>query len=179
MAKPLSPERAASGVAAREAALRILTRGPRTEHEVSERLLLRGYSPEAVRDALERLRRVSLLDDRAFLRAFVRRELLRRPESGSALRTRLRRRGVPADLIADLDAAIAEDPDLSAESLATEEGRARSAFLDLSRRLQSRNPEERRRRLLRALQRRGFSWDVIRDLLTEEASAESNETPDS
>ena len=178
MGKPLSPERAASGVAAREAALRILARGPRTEHEVSERLLLRGYEPAAVQEALERLRRVSLLDDRAFLRAFVRRELLRRPESGSALKSRLRRRGVPAELLADLDAAIAEDPDLSAESLATEEGRARRAVRDLARRLKARSPEERRRRLMQALGRRGFSWDVIRDLLTEEASEEPNETPD-
>ena len=178
MSKPLSPERAASGVAAREAALRILARGPRTEHEVTERLLLRGFAPDAVRDALERLRRVSLLDDRAFLRSFVRRELLRRPESGTALKTRLRRRGVPAELLTDLDAAIAEDPDLSAESLATEEGRARRAFHELERRLRARGPEERRRRLTQALGRRGFSWDVIRDLLTEEASEEANETPD-
>jgi regulatory protein len=161
-------------VAAREAALRILARGPRTEHEVSERLLLRGFEPEAVLDALARLRRVSLLDDRAFVRSFVRRELLRRPESGAMLKARLRRRGVPPELLADLDAAIAEDPDLSAESLATEEGRARRALSDLARRLRALRPDERRRRLTQALGRRGFSWDVIRDLLDEEASEGSN-----
>jgi regulatory protein len=165
-------------VAAREAALRILARGPRTEREIAERLLLRGYGPGAVRDAVDRLRRVSLLDDRAFVRSFLHRELLRRPESGTALRTRLRRRGVPPELLEDLDAAIAEDPDLSAESLDFEEGRARRALRELTRRVRARNPEDRRRRLVQALQRRGFAWDVIRDLLSEETSEDSDETPD-
>jgi regulatory protein len=178
VAKPLSPERAASGVAAREAALRMLARGPRTEHEITERLLLRGFERGAVEEAVQRLRRVSLLDDRAFLLSFLRRELLRRAESGGALRSRLRRRGIPPDLLADLDATIAGDPDLAAESLATEEGRARRARSELRRRLRSLGPEERRRRVTQALARRGFSWDVIRDLLNEEASESSDETPD-
>jgi SOS response regulatory protein OraA/RecX len=177
VARPLPPERAASGVAAREAALRMLARGSRTEHEIAERLLLRGFEPAAVRDAVERLRRVSLLDDRAFLRSFLRRELLRRTESGTALRMRLRRRGVPAELLGDLDALIAEDPDLAAESLETEEGRARRALAELKRKAHGRSPEE-RRRLTGALKRRGFSWDVIRDIVTGEEDDEPNDTAD-
>jgi regulatory protein len=156
----------------------MLARGPRTEHEIAERLLRRGFEQGAVQEALERLRRVALLDDRAFLRSFVRRELMRRTESASALRTRLRRRGIPPELLRDLDASIAEDPDLSAESLATEEGRARRALSELRRRLRARSPEERRRRVTQALLRRGFSWELIRDLLNEEASEEANDTPD-
>ena len=61
MPKPIPP----SDEAAKEAALRILARGPRTEREVSDRLAERGYVPDAVERAVERLRRVSLLDDRA------------------------------------------------------------------------------------------------------------------
>ena len=178
MAKPLPPGRAASGEAAREAALRILARGPRTESEIAGRLAARGYAPEAVRDAVERLRRVGLLDDRAFVRAFVRHELLRRPESGALLGARLRRRGVPPALLQDLDAAIAEDPDLEAEALATEEGRARRAFAQLARKLHARDPGERRRRVEQALLRRGFSWDVIRDLIREGTEQDRTDAED-
>lgn len=167
MAKPLPPGRAASGEAARETALRSLARGPRTEHEIAERLLGRGYTPEAVRDAVERLRRVGLLDDRAFVRSFVRRELLRRAESGKLLAMKLRRHGIAPVLVAELDAAIAEDPDLDAEALASEEGRARRALAQLAPRTRARDPAERRRRLGQALARRGFGWDTIRDLLNE------------
>jgi regulatory protein len=178
VAKPLPPGRAASGEAAREAALRILARGPRTEREVAERLAARGFEPEAVRDAVERLRRVSLLDDRAFVRSYLSRELERRPESGTMLRARLRRRGVPAALLEDLDAAIAEDPDLDAEALGTEEGRARRALAQLARTLRARSPEERRRRVEQALLRRGFSWDVIRELVREETRQEPTDAED-
>ena len=73
----LSPERAGSEEAAKEAALRILARGPRTEREVERRLRDRGFQGDAVERAIERLRRVSLLDDRAFVRSFLRTELFK------------------------------------------------------------------------------------------------------
>ena len=168
MAKPLSPGRAASGEAARDAALRMLARGPRTEHEIATWLAERGYEPGAVREAVERLLRVGLVDDRAFVRSFVRRELLRRAESGRLLQSKLRLRGVARALVEDLDAVIAEDPDLDAEELAGEEGRARRALSQISGRVRARDPRERLRRLGQALARRGFGWDVIRDLLTDE-----------
>jgi len=176
--KPLPPGRAASGEAARESALRSLARGPRTEHEISERLLGRGYTPEAVRDAVERLRRVGLLDDRAFVRSFVRRELLRRAESGKLLAMKLRRHGVAPALVAELDAAIAEDPDLDAEALASEEGRARRALAQLVPRVRAPDPDARRLRLGRALVRRGFGWDTIRDVLNEEETESGTDAED-
>ena len=60
---PVRPDRAASEDAAKDAALRMLGRAPRTEREIRDRLLTRGFVPNAVEGALERLRRVSLLDD--------------------------------------------------------------------------------------------------------------------
>src|SRR2546422_10628453 len=89
----LSPERAGSEEAAKEAALRILARGPRTEREGEGRLRERGYHSDAVERALERLRRVSLLDDRAFVRSFLRMELFKAPQGKRLLELKLRRRG--------------------------------------------------------------------------------------
>ncbi|HXL14851.1 MAG TPA: RecX family transcriptional regulator, partial [Methylomirabilota bacterium] len=105
----LSPERAGSEDAAKEAALRILARGPRTEREVEGRLRTRGYHVEAVERALARLRRVSLLDDRAFVRSFLRTELFKAPQGKRLLEMKLKRRGVPDVLIQELDALLAED----------------------------------------------------------------------
>lgn len=156
----------------------MLARGPRTEHEVAERLADRGFDPAAVREAVERLRRVSLLDDRAYVRSFLRGALVRRTEAAGMLRARLRRRGVPAALLEDLDAAIAEDPDLEAEGLATEEGRARRALAQVARALRAKSPDERRRRAGQALLRRGFSWDVVRDVMTEETRQETTDAED-
>jgi regulatory protein len=165
----LSPERAGSEEAAKEAALRILARGPRTEREIQGRLRDRGYNDDAVERAIERLRRVSLLDDRAFVRSFLRTELFKAPQGRRLLVLKLRRRGVPDALIGELDGLLDEDPDLSGRSLASEEGRAALGFAQLRRRYSSLGPEAYRRRMQAALQRRGFDWDTIRDLLREES----------
>jgi regulatory protein len=170
---PLRPDQAESEEAAKEAALKLLERGPRTEREISDRLLGRGYAADAVERAVGRLRRVALLDDRAFVRAFVRSELMRRPQGRHLLAGKLRRRGVPTPLIEEMEEVIADDADLSDRSLATERDRAVRAAEGLRRRYAGRPDEERRRKLQGALLRRGFSWDTIRDLMREDPSGDS------
>lgn len=173
MRTPIPPEQAASDDAAKEAALRILARGPRTEREVVDRLIERGYAPDAVERAVERLRRVSLLDDRAYLGWFVRAELGRKAQALRLIEQKLARHGLPRPLIATVDDAIRADPDLAQRALDTEEGRAEAAAREVERKLTRRDPEERRRRLQSALLRRGFSWDTIRDLVPQRTHPES------
>lgn len=163
---PLGHDRAESEDAAKEAALRLLSRGPRTEREVTDRLLARGFVVGAVERAIERLRRVSLLDDRAFARNFLRVELPRKPQGRRLLAARLRGRGVPAPLLEELDRLLEDDPDLAERSLDTEEGRARAALAQLDGRYARREPRERARRLAGSLLRRGFDWDTVRGLVT-------------
>jgi regulatory protein len=169
---PRRPGQAASEEAAKEAALRLLERGPRTEREIVDRLLGRGFASDAVERAIERLRRGAVLDDRAFVRAFVRAELTRRPQGRRLLAGKLRRRGVPAPLSEELEAIIEADADLADRSLATEAERARRAAEALRRRYAGRPEPERRRKLHDALLRRGFSWETIRDLMGDETSGD-------
>jgi len=173
MTKPIPPEKAASDEAAKEAALRILARGPRTEREVADRLIGRGYVPDAVERAVERLRRVSLLDDRAYLGWFVRTELLRKAQGLRLLQTKLSTRGLPRPLLAAVEDAIRADADLEERSLHTEVGRAEAAAAQIRRRFARRADEQRRRLLQAALLRRGFSWDTIRDLGNDVSGEES------
>jgi regulatory protein len=161
---PLRSDRATSEDAAKEAALRILERGPKTVREVFDRLLARGFVQDAVERAVERLRRVSLLDDRAFMRSFLRTEIPRRPQGRRLLVLKLKRRGIPAGLLEELDRLLAEDPDLAERSLDTEEGRARAAMAEMERRHARRDAAERARRVQGALIRRGFDWSTVRDI---------------
>ncbi len=163
---PRRTERTSSEDAAKEAALRMLEQGPRTEREVVDRLLERGFVQDAVEHAVERLRRVSLLDDRAFVRSFLRAEIPRRPQGRRLLALKLKRRGIPAPLIEEIDALLHEDPDLAERALDTEEGRARAAIAELERRHRRREAPDRARRIAGALVRRGFDWSIVRDLVT-------------
>jgi regulatory protein len=173
MTRPIPPELAASDDAAKEAALRILARGPRTEREVADRLIERGYVPDAVERAVERLRRVSLLDDRAYLGWFVRTELLRKPQGIRLLRMKLQRHGLPRPLLEAMDDTIQQDRDLAERALETETGRAAAAARQIRRQVGKKDPDRRRRMLQAALLRRGFTWDTIRDLVGEETEPES------
>ena len=173
MARPIPPEKAASDDAAKEAALKLLARGPRTEREVADRLIERGYVPDAVERAVERLRRVSLLDDRAYLEWFVRTELLRKPQGIRLLRMKLARHGLPRPLLEALNDAIQDDRDLAERALETETGRAEAAARQIRRQVGKREPDRRRRMIQAALLRRGFTWDTIRDLVGEETEPES------
>jgi len=173
---PVGQERAGSPApedAAKEAALRILARGPRTEREVADRLLARGFEQDAVERALERLRRVSLLDDRAFLRSFLRSELPRKPQGRRLLVASLRRRGVPTSLLEELDEILGEEPDLVERCLDTEAGRARAALALLGKRHARDAADARDRRVAQALGRRGFDWDTIRDVTRGRESEEA------
>jgi regulatory protein len=173
MTRPIPPELAASDEAAKEAALRLLAHGPRTEREVADRLIERGYIPDAVERALERLRRVSLLDDRAYLGWFVRTELLRKPQGIRLLRMKLARHGLPRPLLEAMDEAIQGDRDLAERALETETGRAEAAARQIRRQVGRKEPGRRRRMLEAALLRRGFTWETIRDLVNDEPEPES------
>jgi regulatory protein len=178
MAKPIPPEQAASDEAAKEAALRLLARGPRTEREVVDRLIERGYVSDAVERAVERLRRVSLLDDRAYLGWFIRTELLRKPQGIRLLRTKLSRHGLPRPLLEALEEAIQDDRDLAERALETETGRAEAAVRQIRGKVARREPDRRRRMLQAALLRRGFTWDTIRDLVNEGPERDPPAEPD-
>ena len=162
---PVRPDRAASEDAAKDAALRILGRAPSTEREIRDRLLTRGFVQDAVEGALERLRRVSLLDDRAFVRAYLHSEVPRRPQGMRLLAATLKRRGVPPSLLEELDQLLGEDPDLVERELDQEEGRARAALAQIARRAGSKRDERVERRMMGALVRRGFDWSLVRDLI--------------
>jgi SOS response regulatory protein OraA/RecX len=87
--------------------------------------------------------------------------------------TKMKRRGVPAALLEELDDLLERDGDLADSRLATEVERAALAAAALRKRYAGRPEEERRRKLSQALLRRGFSWDTIRELVGEEPTEES------
>ncbi|HZS01112.1 MAG TPA: RecX family transcriptional regulator [Chloroflexota bacterium] len=82
------------------AACLFLSYRPRSTHEVETRLRQRGFSPEAIAAARQRLDRWGLLDDDAFARYWVEQRQTFRPRGATALRAELRARGVKAEVVA-------------------------------------------------------------------------------
>ncbi|HEY1434065.1 MAG TPA: regulatory protein RecX [Thermoanaerobaculia bacterium] len=128
---------------------------PRGADELGRSLGERGFTPEAVHDALERLARAGLLDDLAAARSAVR---LRGARYGRArVERELKARGLAKETIA---AAF------QAEGGAEREGEAlRHAFERLWKAKANLEPSLRRRRVFDALTRRGFPAAAISEII--------------
>lgn len=138
---------------AHERALNLLAYRPRSAEEIRRRLGSAGFSEHAVDLAIERLTRIGLLDDLAFAHYWVDNRKRFKPKGARALRYELWQKGVP-------DAVIAEAlEEMDEETLAYSAGRKRLQ------RLQNLDEGMRRKRLGDFLLRRGFSYEIVRDVI--------------
>lgn len=144
------PEADPYGIA-REIVLARLTDRAHARRELEQALAKRNTDPEVATAVLDRLAEVGLVDDRAFAAAWVASRQQRKHLSRRALRDELVRKGVDRDVVDEVLESVDGD-DESAAAMALVERKARS--------MAGLAPEVRRRRLLAALARRGFSAEV-------------------
>ena len=108
----------------RRRALRLLDQRPRSEHELTERLVKAEFPAPLVDEVLASLRASSLLDDRRFAHEWVRQRAKRRGKSRSFLDRELREKGVSeTDRRAALAQISDEDQHAIAEALAEKKAR--------------------------------------------------------
>jgi regulatory protein len=147
------------------AALRLLSYQARSEEELRRRLLRRGLDARAVRDTIARLRRMRLLDDAEFSRAFV--------ESRQRWSPRGRRLLVSELLAKQVDPALARQAAASVD----EEDAARRAAAPRARAMASLPWPEFRRRLTAFLARRGFDYETALRATVEAWTEATGEAP--
>ena len=151
-------EQLESGDKAYLAALRFLEARPRSVAEVRARLERKDFAPEAIEAALARLAELELIDDAAFARFWVENRQSNRPRGPGALRDELRRKGIDADVAA----RVLSDESLTGDESASAWGLARGALRKYA---SSRDRNAFTRRMSGYLQRRGFSFEVIRPIV--------------
>lgn len=134
-----------------EAALRLLAMGPRSEHDLRQRLIRRrGFRAEAVDAAVERMRELGYLDDAAFARFWVESRQAGVPRSRRALAYELGLKGVNREQLAEALEPVSD---------------ADAAYEAAQRRLRALRGLDRRtfeRRLGTFLNSRGFGYGVAR-----------------
>ena len=150
-------EQIESGDKAYLAALRFLEARPRSIAEVRTRLGRKDFAPEAIDAAIARLAELELLDDAAFARYWVENRQAYRPRGAGALRDELRRKGINADVTAEV-----LDNTLTGDEAAGASGLARAA---LHKYAGSQDRNAFTRRMGSYLQRRGYTFEVIRPII--------------
>ncbi len=150
---------------AKEYSALLLSYRGRTKKEIRQRLVRKGFEPEVVDKAMNRLAELRLVDDARFAADYTDSSVRHRHKGKRLVRVELKQLGVGSQDIAE---ALANAPDerAAAEEVARKYN-LRNAKLD---------PRVRRRRLFALLGRRGFALDVIRavlDITDEEEEEES------
>ncbi len=138
---------------ARDAALRFLAVRPRSTAEVRRYLRRKGFDGETVERVIVRLEELGYLDDEAFARYWVENRERFRPRGPLALRHELREKGVDNAII---DRVLSNlDPAAS----------ARAALRPRLRQWKALEWPAFRKKAGAFLARRGFSYDIINDVL--------------
>jgi regulatory protein len=136
--------------AATESAAHFLATRPRSAQEVRQNLAKKEMPPPVIEAAMERLVAFGDIDDRAFADLWVRDRMTYKPTSPRALRFELRQKGISRDVID----AVLEDLDAGEAAYQAAQTQAR--------RLRGMQRRDFQSKVSTLLQRRGFSYDVVR-----------------
>src|SRR5438093_8782426 len=105
-----------------ENALRFLSYRPRSEREVELRLRKKGHTPEQIAIVLDRLRKHGYVDDLEFARFWVGNRMSFSPRGPRLLRSELRQKGVPQEVVDEVleeQAEAQQEAEQQAEEMAT------------------------------------------------------------
>ena len=139
-----------------EAAVQFLGNRPRSVAEIRRHLRGKRYEDEDIDGAIDKLRAQRYVDDLDFAKYWVEQRSRFRPKGDRALVSELTSKGVSRETI---NTALGEMP---AES---EADRARRAIARSLSRWQALDAPERKRKIHAFLATRGFSYDVIDDVI--------------
>lgn len=148
-----------NSVQARLNAERFIAVRMRSEREVRQRLHRQGFPDDTIEETIAVFRRVNLLDDAEFARMWVRDRLALRPRSSAMLRRELRTKGVTdevADQVLKEAFEVTEDADV-----------ARALAETYCRKHPNIEGEVLKRRLASFLQRKGYTYSLVYDVVKE------------
>ncbi len=141
-------------------AYKLLSYRPRSQQELSQRLEKKGFPPEVVKDIIEYLKEKGYLNDEAFAWFWINSRLSAKPTGARRLRVELIKKGIENSIIEQVLSQFKEH--YNETDLAHEAGLRRLNVLQKDERL---NKEKIRNRLSGYLARRGFSYEIVREVL--------------
>jgi len=146
-----------------DAAVRYLASRPRSVSEIKRHLRTKRFDEAEQDRAIDQLRAQRYIDDEAFARYWVEQRAKFRPKGQRAIASELMQKGVAREII---DLVLGEaDPD-------AETKRARESIRRPMARWLSMDDNERKRKIHQYLVSRGFSYDVIEEVIAKPEAGE-------
>ena len=139
-------------------ALRLLAATPKSRGKLFEKLRDKGFAEEVVNKTLDGLEAKGLLSDKAFAQDLVSKYLHSQPSGTRRIRFELKRRGVSKAVCEEVLSGL--DPE-------NERERAKEISLQKWARFKNLEPQKRKKKIYDFLLRRGFDFDLIREVVEE------------
>jgi regulatory protein len=144
---------------AKNAAYRLLTYRPRSRAELIQKLQDKEFDQAVIEAVVAELARLGYVNDRLFAEQWASSRVRLRAFGRRRIEQELRRKGVDREIIGEALAAVfGAEPEL---------GTAMSAAEKKLNTMRSADRESRRRRLAGYLERKGYSYDIIRKVMNE------------
>lgn len=137
------------------AAMRALDQRMQTGKELRTRLMRKGFEPDTIDSALEKLVDHGFLNDERFAELWIENRLAHRPRGKRMLEQELRQKGVDREIVQETVSGMEIDDRTAALDLANK--RLRS--------VEGLPPDEQKKKLTGILARRGFDYGTIRATL--------------
>lgn len=141
---------------AKQKVLRLLEYRPRSRVELQRRLTRAGFANEIIEETLRHLENLGLIDDVAFSKNWVNYRLRKNAIGSRRIRWELRQKGIPSELVEEALATAERSDELETALQAASRRLTKYAGLDES---------IKRQRLTAYLQRQGFEWETISQVL--------------
>lgn len=143
--------------AAKEKAMRLLAVRPRSTKEIVDRLRQAKFSQAVIDWVIPELERVGLLNDFEFAKMFARSRMITRPVGEFLLRRELKQKGLSEEQIeAGVEEAYAETSEVQVAG--TLAAKRKKRYLELE-------EMKAKKRLSDFLIRRGFNWEIVKDII--------------
>ena len=141
----------------KQTALNYASYKPRTKFQVKNKLKEKGFNSPEIQIAIDFLTEFKLLNDEKYARTFIKDYLLRKPCGKAKLKQELYKRGIPKNLIEDsINKYFPENDTMNLAKKASEKKLRTISYKPI---------DKQKKSLISFLQRQGFQWDIIKEIL--------------
>ncbi|HUD21187.1 MAG TPA: regulatory protein RecX [Candidatus Saccharimonadales bacterium] len=137
----------------------LLTRRLQSQRELEEKLARKKYDPEEIASVITRFKEVGLIDDQRFAKSYVADKLEFARRGRWRISLELRKKGISKELIDEFVGSIEPEEELRV---------ARELLKGRQRAWANLDPQKRYVRAVGLLSRRGFSGNIIRQVLAKD-----------
>ncbi|HXV28499.1 MAG TPA: regulatory protein RecX [bacterium] len=139
-------------------AMRLLAASPKTRKEMAQKLAEKGYPQEVILLTLAQLEKQQVIDDRAYASNLINRYRSVQPSGVKRIAFEMKRHGISSKIQEELLEDWSEDAEFE---------RAKDIAGRRWERLSHLTPEKRSKRVYDLLARRGFDFQICRDIIRE------------